>query len=54
MDNVDQLFKIGEIVGSDSIRTYVKKYGLKPDHQIREWLHREDFPRIPLCQFQTK
>ena len=54
MDNIDQLFKVGEIVGSDSIRTYVKKYGLKPDHHIREWMHREDFPRIPLCQFQTK
>lgn len=38
MDNIDQLFKIGEILGSDSIRAYVKKYGLKPDVMIREWL----------------
>lgn len=35
LDNIDQLFKIGEIVGSDTIRAYVKKYGLKPDHRIR-------------------
>ncbi len=34
-DNTDQLFKIGEILGSNSIREYVKRYGLKPDAKIR-------------------
>lgn len=54
MDNVDQLFKIGEILGTESIRNYVKKYGLKPDPAIREWLSNEDFPAQSFLHFQTK
>ncbi len=34
-DNVDQLFKIGEIMGTAGIVSYVKKYSLKPDQKIR-------------------
>lgn len=35
MDNVDQLFKIGEIMGTADIIAYVKKFGLKPESKIR-------------------
>ena len=54
MDNIDQLFKIGEILGCSAIRTYVKRNNLKPDITIREWLNNEDYPCIPLIKFQTK
>jgi casein kinase II subunit alpha len=46
-DNIDQLKKIGEIIGTTDIANYVKKYGLKPDQRLREWLQEEDFPKIP-------
>jgi hypothetical protein len=54
MDNVDQLFKVGEIMGTEDIRKYVKRLGLKPDVRIQQWLQREDFPKVPLHHFQTK
>ena len=40
MDNIDQLFRIGEVMGSAAIEEYVNKYVLKPDARIREWIYR--------------
>lgn len=54
MDNVDQLFKIGEIMGTADVIAYVKKFGLKPESKIRDWLQVESYPKIPLRTFQAE
>ena len=37
-DNVDQLRKIAEVLGSEEILRYVQRYKLKPDPKVRDIL----------------
>jgi casein kinase II subunit alpha len=51
-DNNDQLVKIVEVLGSDDLHTYLKRYGLRLGKHYAE-LQKTRYPRVPWDDFIT-
>ena len=53
-DNDDQLVKIAEVLGTDELHAYLRKYGLVLGPQYEESLGQANFPRQPWSTFVTE
>jgi len=52
-DNVDQLYKIADVLGTVPLKKYLIKYGLKPKSEFTELLQK-DTPRLELEDFHKR
>jgi casein kinase II subunit alpha len=50
-DNLDQLYKITEVLGAEDVLKYIQRYKLKPDPKVYEFLYEKTLPKRKLGDF---
>jgi casein kinase II subunit alpha len=53
-NNEDQLVQITRVLGSEKLKSYMAKYGLKVDAKTRDLLGSNNFPRVPYQKFRKR